>query len=209
MQPKSGWLLDFAVWSLTHKPAQAMRWYNGLVLPLGLFLQRPLAWSPGLIDVANLALPYSATGIETVPLYDEVFRVVVPAKHPWARRKSVSADELESENLLLLSIGHCFRDQVLEACREFTRPAPPGKEGNSLETVRSMVASGLGVSVLPASALTTRYANPLLKVLDFVPPRPSRRVVLAYRADFPRKAAIQAIVRSVPGLGLPVTPTAV
>jgi len=163
----------------------------------------------GLIDVANLALPYSATGIETVPLYDEVFRVVVPAKHPWARRKSVSADELESENLLLLSIGHCFRDQVLEACREFTRPAPPGKEGNSLETVRSMVASGLGVSVLPASALTTRYANPLLKVLDFVPPRPSRRVVLAYRADFPRKAAIQAIVRSVPGLGLPVTPTAV
>lgn len=54
MQPKSGWLLDFAVWSLTHKPAQAMRWYNGLVLPLGLFLQRPLAWSPGLIDVANV-----------------------------------------------------------------------------------------------------------------------------------------------------------
>jgi len=156
--------------------------------------------------VAILALPYSATGIETVPLYDEEFRVVVPAKHPWARRKSVSADELEGQNLLLLSIGHCFRDQVLEACREFARPAPPGKEGNSLETVRSMVASGLGISVLPASALTPRYANPLLKVIEFVPPRPMRRVVAAFRADFPRRAAVQAIAGSVPKLGLPVTP---
>lgn len=54
MQPKSGWLLDFAVWGLTHKPVQAMRWYNGLFLPLGLFLQRPLAWSAGLTDVANV-----------------------------------------------------------------------------------------------------------------------------------------------------------
>lgn len=54
MQPKSGWLLDFAVWGLTHKPVQAMRWYNGLFLPLGLFLQRPLVWSTGLTDVANV-----------------------------------------------------------------------------------------------------------------------------------------------------------
>jgi len=54
MQPKSGWLLDFAVWGLTHKPVQAMRWYNGLFLPLGLLLQRPLIWSTGLTDVANV-----------------------------------------------------------------------------------------------------------------------------------------------------------
>lgn len=160
----------------------------------------------GLIDVAILALPYSATGIETVALYDEEFRVVVPAKHPWARRKIVSADELESQNLLLLSIGHCFRDQVLDACREFSKPAAPGKEGNSLETVRSMVASGLGISVLPASALTPRYASPLLKVLDFATPRPSRRVVLAFRADFPRRAAVQSIADVIPKLGLPVAP---
>ena len=54
MQPKSGWLLDFAVWGLTNKPVQAMRWYNGLFLPLGLLLQKPLAWSAGLTDVANV-----------------------------------------------------------------------------------------------------------------------------------------------------------
>lgn len=158
----------------------------------------------GLIDVAIVAEPYSATGIETVPLYDEEFRVVVPAKHPWVRRKAVSADELETQNLLLLSIGHCFRDQILEACREFAKPAPPGKEGNSLETLRSMVASGLGISVLPASALTPRYANPLIKVIDFLPPTPLRRVVAAFRTDFPRRAAIEAIAAAAPTLDLPV-----
>ena len=54
MQPRSGWLLDFAVWGLTHRRVQAMRWYNGLFLPLGLFLQKRLAWVSGLIDVANV-----------------------------------------------------------------------------------------------------------------------------------------------------------
>ncbi len=161
----------------------------------------------GLVDVAILALPYAATGVLTVPLYDEEFRVVVPAKHSWSRRKVVAPEELESQNLLLLSIGHCFRDQVLDACREFSRPAPPGKEGNSLETVRSMVASGLGISVLPASALTPRHATPLLKVLDFAAPKPVRRVVAAFRADFQRRAAVDLIARVVPRLGLPVTPS--
>lgn len=54
MQPRSGWLLDFAVWGLTHRRVQALRWYNGILLPLGLFLQSPLAWGPGLIDAANV-----------------------------------------------------------------------------------------------------------------------------------------------------------
>jgi SAM-dependent methyltransferase len=54
MEPRSRWLLDFAVWGLTHRRVQAMRWYNRLVLPLGLLLQRPLAWAPGLIDVAKV-----------------------------------------------------------------------------------------------------------------------------------------------------------
>jgi LysR family hydrogen peroxide-inducible transcriptional activator len=162
----------------------------------------------GLIDVAILALPYAAPGVQTLPLYDEAFRVVVPAKHPWARRRSVPAADLVGQNLLLLSIGHCFRDQVMDACSEFARPAPPGKEGNSLETIRSMVASGLGVSVLPATALTERHASPLVKVVDFAPPPPMRRVVAAFRGDFPRRAAVEAIAAAVPKLGLPVTAAA-
>jgi len=160
----------------------------------------------GLIDVAIVALPFAAAGVEVMPLYDEAFRIVVPANHPWARRKAVGAEELHGENLLLLSIGHCFRAQVIDACHEFARPAPPGKEGNSLETLRSMVASGLGISVLPETALTARYASPLVRAVDFKAPRPSRRIVAAYRTGFPRMPALHAIARAIARLDLPITP---
>jgi LysR family transcriptional regulator, hydrogen peroxide-inducible genes activator len=159
----------------------------------------------GLIDVAILALPFQAPGVEVVPLYDEPFRVIVPSGDEWARRKSIAADELHGRELLLLSIGHCFRDQVLDACHEFSRPPSAGKQGNSLETLRSMVASGMGISVLPASALTPRHTSPLIRVIDFAAPRPMRRIVAAFRAGFPRLEAVRLIASVVPRLGLPVT----
>jgi LysR family hydrogen peroxide-inducible transcriptional activator len=162
----------------------------------------------GLIDAAIVALPYEAAGAEIAPLYDEAFRVIVPARHPWARRKTVGADELHNENLLLLNIGHCFRDQVLDACHEFARAPAPGKQGNSLETIRNMVASGMGVSVMPATALTPKYSNPLVKAVDFAQPEPSRRVVLAYRRGFPRTAVVQVISQAILKLKLPVSPFA-
>ncbi len=162
----------------------------------------------GLIDAAIVALPYEARGIEVTPLYDEEFRVIVPAKHPWARRKSIGADELPDENLLLLNIGHCFRDQVLEACHEFTRVPTVGKQGNSLETIRNMVASGMGISVMPATALTPKYSNPLVKAIDFAPSKPSRRIVLAYRQGFPRTAVVHVIAHTIPKLKLPISPLA-
>lgn len=151
----------------------------------------------GSIDAAILALPYEAPGIELIPLYEEEFRVVVPAGHPWARRRTVAVDELPGENLLLLSIGHCFRDQVLDACHEFSRPPAAGKQGNSLETIRNMVASGMGISVMPASALTPAYTNSLVKAVDFQAPRPSRRVVIAVREGFPRMAAVRTAAAAV------------
>ncbi|MGE5525850.1 MAG: LysR substrate-binding domain-containing protein [Rhodospirillaceae bacterium] len=158
----------------------------------------------GLIDVAIVALPYSAPGVRVTPLYEETFRVIVPAKHAWARRRTVAASELASENLLLLNIGHCFRDQVVDACQEFARSAPSGKQGNSLETIRNMVASGMGVSVLPATALTPNYTNPLVKPIDFAAPRPTRRIVAAYRETFPRPAVIKVMVEAVGKLRLPI-----
>ena len=112
--------------------------------------------------------------------------MIVPAKHRWARRRTIRPDELADENLLLLNVGHCFRDQVLDACHEFARPPAQGKEGNSLETIRNMVTSGMGISVLPATALTPKYAMPLVKAIDFAAPAPSRRIVLASRDGFPR-----------------------
>jgi len=160
----------------------------------------------GLIDAAVVALPFDSAGMEIMPLYDEKFRVIVPAGHPWARRKSIDADELRDEDLLLLSIGHCFRDQVLEACHEFARAPAPGRQGNSLETIRNMVASGMGISVLPATALTPRYSNPLVKTIGFAPPEPSRRVVLVCRRGYPRVAAVHAIAQVIRKSKLPVTP---
>lgn len=158
----------------------------------------------GSLDAAILALPYEAPSVELLPLYDEAFEVIVPSRHPWARRKSVAVDELQQENLLLLSIGHCFRDQVLDACKEFSRPPAPGKQGNSLETIRNMVATGLGVSVLPKTALTERHSTKLIKAVGFSAPRPSRRVVLAYRKGFGREPALHALVQAVGQLDLPV-----
>lgn len=160
----------------------------------------------GLLDAAIVALPYEAPGLTVLPLYEEAFEVIVPTTHPWARRKSVRAEELAAQNLLLLNVGHCFRDQVLDVCHEFARPPAPGKQGNSLETIRNMVTSGMGVSVLPATALTPKYASPHVKAISFAPPPPTRRVVLAARAGFPRMAALHAITRAVPKLGLPITP---
>lgn len=160
----------------------------------------------GLVDVALLALPWEAPGMEVLPLYDETFRVAVPAGHPLARRRRLEAAELAAENLLLLSLGHCFRDQVLQACHEGTRPAAAGKQGNSLETLRSMVASGLGVTVLPATALTARHANPLVRTLDFREPVPARRIVAAFRSGFPRMAAVRVMASVVASSSLPLAP---
>jgi len=158
----------------------------------------------GELDAVILALPYAGPGIETEPLYDEPFKVVVPRGHALAKRKSIAADELDSADLLLLPEGHCLRDQVLQACREFSRPPPPGRQGNSLETLRSMVASGAGITVLPATALTARYANSLVKVIAFAPPVPMRRVALAWRKAFARPAAVKKLAETIRGLDLPV-----
>jgi LysR family hydrogen peroxide-inducible transcriptional activator len=158
----------------------------------------------GELDAVILALPYDGPGIDAVPLYEESFSVVAPAKHALARRKSVAVEELDAGELLLLPQGHCFRDQVLEACREFSRPPEAGRQGNSLETLRNMVASGLGVSVLPATALTARHANPLVKAVRFAAPCPVRRVALASRRGFHRPAALEKLVSAVRELDLPV-----
>jgi LysR family hydrogen peroxide-inducible transcriptional activator len=158
----------------------------------------------GEIDVAILALPYEAPGIAVEPLYDEEFQVVVPARHALAARRAVPVEELDGGELLLLPVGHCLRDQVLGACTEFSRPPPPGRLGNSLETLRSMVASGLGVTVLPATALVDRYRSPLVKAVRFTEPRPLRRIALAWRRAFARPAAVRKIVEAIRGLDLPV-----
>ncbi len=148
----------------------------------------------GEIDVAIIALPFTVPGVKTRALYEEPFSVVVPEGHEWARKKRVRTEELAGQELLVLNAGHCFRDQVLEACPGQANTAnPEGRSGSSLETIRNMVASGLGVSVLPATALEPRYTNRLVKEIPFADPVPSRKVALAWRASFSRPDAVEAV----------------
>jgi len=152
----------------------------------------------GEIDAAIVALPFVVTGVKTRTLYEEPFSVVVPEGHAWAKRKHVRPDELAGENLLVLNAGHCFREQVLEACPGQSNTASPeGRSGSSLETIRNMVASGLGVSVLPAMALQRRYMNKLVREIPFAAPVPSRKVAIAWRASFSRPKAVEAVARAI------------
>lgn len=154
----------------------------------------------GDIDAAIVALPFNEPGITVTPLYDEDFVVALAKTHDWAKRKTISSDALAGESLLLLGTGHCFRDHILNACPSLNRSsATPGSlqktvEGSSLETIRLMVASGLGMTVLPASAIPAKRAgNDLLTYIPFSRPVPDRRVVLASRSSFPRAAALDVI----------------
>jgi LysR family hydrogen peroxide-inducible transcriptional activator len=151
----------------------------------------------GRLDAAIVALPFDPTGVVTEFLYEEPFQVVVPSTHKWAKRKSVQPSELSGEATILLNVGHCFRDQVLESCPELNRADAHVPRTNSLETIRNMVASGLGISVLPRDALTPKYHSRLVVPVPFARPAPARRVALAYRRSFPRPAAIAALRESV------------
>jgi LysR family hydrogen peroxide-inducible transcriptional activator len=167
----------------------------------------------GELDAAIMALPLPEHGMAVQPLYDEPFVVAMPRKHPWAARKDISAEDLKSETMLLLGAGHCFRDQVLEVCPEMARfSSSPSAgngmqrtfEGSSLETIRHMVASGIGLTVLPrASVPDMKDPNGMLTFVPFQEPAPSRRVVIVWRKSFTRRAAIDAVVNAVAECGLP------
>ncbi len=163
----------------------------------------------GELDIAILALPFSGQGLVTLPLYEEPFVVLMPAAHPLTQRKTIRSAQLEQETVLLLGAGHCFRDHVLEAC-----PAcipKPGLEGglsssisgSSLETIRHMVVSGLGITVLPCTAAgADRYSQRLLAIRRFGKPVPSRTVALAWRVSFPRPKVIDVISEAVAACNL-------
>lgn len=150
----------------------------------------------GVIDAAVIALPFDVPGINTMPLYDEKYVVMVPIDHAWANRQSVTADELADENVLLLNSGHCYSHQVLQACPDLSRKGQV-LQGNSLETIRNMVASNLGVTVLPCSAATERYSNPLVKVIPFDAPVPSRRIALAWCKSYAREMAVDCVAEAI------------
>jgi LysR family hydrogen peroxide-inducible transcriptional activator len=163
----------------------------------------------GELDIAILAEPFDTTGLDIVPLYDEEFVVAVPKGHPWEKRTTVASVDLKQQTMLLLGIGHCFRDQVLEVCPEAARFAQNSAgiqrtfEGSSLETIRHMVASGLGITVLPRMAIPVDGKDPMLTFVPFEAPIPMRRVVMAVRKSFARQAASECLSEVILSADLP------
>jgi len=158
----------------------------------------------GEVDVAIMALPLPEAGLVLQPVYDEPFVVAVPRLHSWGKRKSIPSEDLKKETMLLLGTGHCFRDQVLEVCPELSRFSSSAEgiqktfEGSSLETIRHMVGSGLGVTVLPMTSIPEKPPrDSLLAYISFKPPAPDRRVVLAWRKSFTRTPAIEVLRQAV------------
>jgi LysR family hydrogen peroxide-inducible transcriptional activator len=160
------------------------------------------------LDVAILALPVEEPGLVAQAIYDEAFRALVPAGHPWARAKAKAVDPavLIDQPLLMLGRGNCFRDQVLDLCDRAGAGGPQVLEGSSLETIRHMVASGVGITVMPATAVDDIPRNDaLLRVKPFVEPTPTRRVGIVWRASFPRHQAIDLLRQALLDCKLPGT----
>ncbi len=173
----------------------------------------------GEIDCAILAEPFPDTGLAMAPLYDEPFMAAVPSTHPLASKKVITSQELKAETMLLLGTGHCFRDHVLEVCPEFARFSSDAEgirksfEGSSLETIKYMVAAGMGVTLVPRLSVPKYAMDPKARrnrdddthitYIPFDGDPPTRRVVLAWRRSFTRYEAIAALRNSIYACELP------
>ncbi|KDN11981.1 transcription activator, hydrogen peroxide-inducible [Snodgrassella communis] len=155
----------------------------------------------GALDAIVVAEPFHETGLATIPLYDEPFFVIVPKGHPFEQLDEVTPKQLGEERVLLLTEGNCMRDNVLDSCQELaSRQKILGLsnsiQGSSINTIRHMVASGLGISVMPATALTEND-HLLFSIIPFTNPAPKRRVVLASRRNFVRPKALRMIKSAI------------
>lgn len=156
----------------------------------------------GELDAIIVAMPFEQPETQTQVLYQEDFYLLMPADHAWARRKSIASDELSADNLLLLGEGHCFRDQILEACPHLAGHGSNSMgPASSLITLRHMVASGLGLTLIPASALPNLTEGGDV-VARPITPAPSRQMALAWRRRFPRPQAIKALLKALDSLAL-------
>jgi len=162
----------------------------------------------GELDCAILAEPFADTNLAIAPLYDEPFQVAVPRTHHLASHVRIQAEELKRETMLLLGSGHCFRDHVLDVCPEYARFSSDAEgirksfEGSSLETIKHMVAAGMGVTVVPRLSVPAE-PHPHIAYVPFEEPVPSRRVVLAWRRSFTRYEAIAALRNAIYACSLP------
>ena len=158
----------------------------------------------GDIDVAVISLPYDEPGIQIEILYEEPFVILVPSSHPLAMGDAISLQQLSKETVMLLGPQHCFRDQVMALCPGCFKPKtssddiPSTFEGSSLETIRFMVAGGVGVTIVPRmAACADRYAQRLISIKHFRGMNPTRKIAIAWRKNFTRIQAIETLAQCI------------
>lgn len=158
----------------------------------------------GDIDIAILSNPFNESGITTELLYKEPFQVALPSGHPLTKKKKLKASDLLNDTMLLLKAGNCFREQIIELCPSCVNPLDSHRkiqktlESSSIETIRQMVATGVGITILPGLSIEAQTGlKGLLEYRPFSKPVPYREVIIAYRKSFPRKKAITLIKESI------------
>ncbi len=161
--------------------------------------------SSGALDAIFVALPFTEPEVVTRSLFDEPFVVMMPRNHPMANESAIDPSTLAEHKVLLMGEGHCFRDQVLEACPGLQESILAHNardhavvEGSSLDTLKHMVASGMGITVLPESAANIAlYSEHELVVRPFSEPSPYRTIALAWRVSYPRHQAIDLLAEAL------------
>lgn len=163
----------------------------------------------GELDIVILSLPFDEPNIETYPLYDETFSAIIPKEHPLAKgSKPLKLQGIENETVLLLGSGHCFRDQVVEAFPNLMHLNYQSDrlqktfEGSSLETIRYMVSSGVGLSIFPCTSLSERDEE-LFAIKPLAEPVPKRTVALAWRKTFSRAHILELFKQAIEEIQIP------
>jgi LysR family hydrogen peroxide-inducible transcriptional activator len=148
----------------------------------------------GEIDAGIVALPIAQDGLEARELYKEAFTVALPNNHPLAAKSTIKVQDLKGQTLLLLEDGHCLRDQALEVCSRIDIREAEDFRATSLETLRQMVVAGLGVTLLPETAVESPFGSQRgLTIRQFAKPAPTRTVGAVWRKSSTRAAVISAV----------------
>jgi LysR family hydrogen peroxide-inducible transcriptional activator len=148
----------------------------------------------GEIDLGIMALPIAHDGLETRKLYEEAFTVALPNNHPLGAKGTIKVSDLKGQTLLLLEDGHCLRDQALEVCSRIDIREAEDFRATSLETLRQMVVAGLGITLLPETAVESPFGSQRgLTIRQFTKPAPTRTVGAVWRKSTARGIAIEAV----------------
>jgi LysR family transcriptional regulator, hydrogen peroxide-inducible genes activator len=152
----------------------------------------------GALDAALIALPADAVGVTAIPIYDEDFVLALPPEHPLSGKRRVPTTALAELPLLLLDEGHCLRDQALDVCQTAgVRAELANTRAASLATAVQCVSGGLGVTLIPQSAVPVEAARSRLGLAQFAAPRPGRRIGLVFRSSSGRDESYRQLAAKI------------